>query len=134
MLLDRCDLEENGGKLSVPVTAIVPPELMGAGAGLTSEGGAICIQTMDEDALQRNGLDKLRLGDIVALADFDSTWGHGYHKGSVGIGVVSSTDSIKAGYGPGVTLLMTAPGGEIDPMVVEGVNLSGLLEIGTARQ
>ncbi len=29
---------------------------------------------------------------------------------------------------------MTAPGGEIDPLVVEGVNLSGLLEIGTARQ
>jgi Domain of unknown function (DUF4438) len=134
MLIDRLNLEESGGKLSVPVTAIVPPELIGAGAGLASEGGAICIQTMDEGALQKNGLDKLKLGDIVALADVNSTWGHGYHKGSVGIGVVSSTDSIKAGYGPGVTLLMTAPGGEIDPLVVEGVNLSGLLEIGTARQ
>ena len=45
MLLDRLNLEEGGGKLSVPVTAIVPPELIGAGAGLASEGGAICIQT-----------------------------------------------------------------------------------------
>jgi hypothetical protein len=126
-------IEENSGKLTVPVSAIVPPELMGAGAGLTSESGAICIQSMDQGALQRNGLDTLRLGDIVALADVDSSWGHGYKKGSVGIGVVSSTDSVKAGYGPGVTLLMTAPGGEIDPMVVEGVNLEPLLNVAGAR-
>jgi len=126
-------IEENSGKLTVPVSAIVPPELMGAGAGLTSESGAICIQSMDENALKRNGLDTLRLGDIVALQDVDSAWGHGYKKGSVGIGVVSSTDSIKAGYGPGVTLMMTAPGGEIDPMVVEGTNLASLLGIAGAR-
>lgn len=126
-------IEENGGKLTVPVSAIVPPELMGAGAGLTSESGAICIQSMDQGALERNTLDSLRLGDIVALADVDSSWGHGYKKGSVGIGVVSSTDSVKAGYGPGVTLMMTAPGGEIDPMVVEGVNLKSLLNVAGAR-
>ncbi len=126
-------IEENGGKLTVPVSAIVPPELMGAGAGLTSESGAICIQSMDPGALQRNGLDTLRLGDIVALTDLDSSWGHGYKKGSVGIGVVSSTDSIKAGYGPGVTLMMTAPGGEIDPMAVDGVNLASLLNIASTQ-
>lgn len=126
---DALRIEENGGKLTVPVTAVVPPELMGAGAGLTSESGAICIQSMDAAALTRHGLDRLRLGDLVALQDVDSSWGHGYKKGSVGIGVVSSTDSIKAGYGPGVTLMMTAPGGEIDPMVVEGTNLVSLLGI-----
>ena len=128
-MLDRLRPEENGGKLTVPVAAVVPPELMGAGAGLTSEGGAICIQSMDANALARHGLDKLRLGDIVAVTDYDSSYGHGYKKGGVSLGVVSSTDSIRAGYGPGVTLLMTAPGGEIDPMVVEGMNLAGLLEI-----
>ena len=67
LLFDRLRLEENDGKLTVPVTAIVPPELMGAGAGLTSEGGAICIQSMDTAALARHGLDKLRLGDVVAI-------------------------------------------------------------------
>jgi hypothetical protein len=132
VLFDRLRPEENDGKLTVPVNAVVPPELMGAGAGLTSEGGAICIQSTDRAALARNGLDKLRLGDIVAVADYDSSYGHGYKKGSVSLGVVSATDSIRAGYGPGVTLLMTAPGGEIDPMVVEGVNLAGLLGIETA--
>jgi Domain of unknown function (DUF4438) len=132
LLFDRLRPEENNGKLTVPVTAVVPPELMGAGAGLTSEGGAICIQSMDRGALARHGLDKLRLGDIVAVADYDSSFGHGYKKGSVSLGVVSATDSIRAGYGPGVTLLMTAPGGGLDPMVVEGINLAGLLGVETA--
>lgn len=128
-LLESMRIEENAGKLTVPVRAIVPPELLGAGAGLGSEGGAICIQSMDRKALQKHGLDQLRLGDIVALADCDSAWGHGYRKGSMGIGVVSSTDSIKAGYGPGVTLMMTAPGGEIDPMVMDRVNIVDLMGI-----
>jgi hypothetical protein len=132
LLFDRLRPEENNGKLTIPVTAVVPPILMGAGAGLTSEGGAICIQSMDTAALARHGLDKLRLGDVVAISDYDSSYGHGYKKGSVSLGVVSATDSIRAGYGPGVTLLMTAPGGEIDPIVVEGVNLAGLLGIETA--
>jgi hypothetical protein len=128
LLFDRMRLEENDGKLTVPVTAIVPPELMGAGAGLTSEGGAICIQSMDNAALARHGLDNLRLGDVVAITDYDSSYGHGYKKGSVSLGVVSATDSIRAGYGPGVTLLMTSPGGELDPLIVEGINIVNLLD------
>lgn len=128
-VLDALRIEENGGKLTVPVSAVVPPELMGAGAGLLSDGWAICIQTLDQGAITRNGLDTLRLGDIVAIADYDSAYNHGYRKGGVSLGVVSSTDSIRAGYGPAVTLLMTAPAGEIDPLLVEGVNLAGLLGI-----
>lgn len=129
VLLDQLRPEENNGKLTIPTTAIVPPELMGAGAGLTSDGGAICIQSLDQDALKKHGLDNLRLGDIVAISDYDSAYGHGYRKGGVSLGVVSSTDGIKAGYGPGVTLLMTAPRGEIDPLPVEQVNLTGLLNL-----
>ena len=126
-------IEENNDRLTVPVTAIVPPELAGAGAGLTSEGGALCIQTTDRAAVERAGLDTLRLGDIVAFQDVDSAWGHGYRKGSIGVGVVSSTDSIRTGYGPGVTLMMTAPTGQIDPLIVGGTNLANLLSIeGTA--
>ena len=129
VVFEALRIEEDEGSLSVPVTAIVPPELAGAGSGLTSESGAICIQTTDEAAVKRAGLDKLRLGDMVALQDYDSAWGHGYRKGSMGIGVVSSTDSIRTGYGPGVTLLMTAPAGEIAPILVDGTNLASLLEL-----
>lgn len=128
-LFDRLNIEESDGRLTVPVSAVVPAQLMGAGAGLASESGAVCIQSGDLAALRSAGLDTLRLGDVVALRDFNSTWGHGYHKGAVGIGVVSSTDSIKAGYGPGVTVVMTAPQGEIEPIEVEGVNIGGLLNL-----
>jgi hypothetical protein len=128
-LFERLGAEENDGKLTVPVRAVVPPELMGAGAGLTSDAGAICIQSMDRNALGKHGLDQLRLGDIVAIEDYDSAFLHGYRKGGVSLGVVSSTDSIKAGYGPGVTLLMTSPAGAIDPLPVEQINLSGLLDL-----
>ena len=115
------------GRLSVPVVAKVPPHLLGAGAGLTSEGGSIHIQTADRQALAEAGLDQLRLGDVVALRDYDSSWNHGYLRGAVGIGVIAQGDSPRAGYGPGITLIMTSAGGNIEPMVAPGVNLKALL-------
>jgi hypothetical protein len=112
------------GRLNVPVTAVVPPHLLGAGAGLTSEGGSLHIQSQDKDALRAAGLDKLRLGDVVALADYDSSFNHGYLRGAVGIGVVGQGDSPRAGYGPGVTLVMTSMTGGINPVVSPGVNIA----------
>lgn len=117
------------GKLNVPVTAIVPAHLLGAGAGLTSEGGSLHIQSQDRDALRQAGLDRLRLGDVVALADYDSSWNHGYLRGAVGIGVVGQGDSPRAGYGPGVTLLMTSMTGGINPVVTPGVNLKEIFAL-----
>jgi hypothetical protein len=127
-LLDVLNLSSGSdGKLCVPVTAVVPPHLLGAGAGLTSEGGSLHIQTQDRAAVAAAGLDKLRLGDIVALQDFDSSYNHGYLRGSVGIGVIGQGDSPRAGYGPGITLLMTSQVGDIEPMIVGSVNIADLL-------
>jgi hypothetical protein len=117
------------GKLNVPVTAVVPPHLLGAGAGLTSEGGSLHIQSQDKQALKDAGLDGLRLGDVVALQDFDSSWNHGYYRGAVGIGVVGQGDSPRAGYGPGVTLLLTSAAGGIAPVVTPGVNLKDVFTL-----
>ena len=119
----------SGGKLNVPVVGTVPPHLLGAGAGLTSEGGSLHIQAQDRAALKEVGLDQLRLGDIVAIADFDSSWNHGYLRGAIGIGVIGQGDSPRAGYGPGITLLMTATGGEIEPVVTSGVNLKAIFSL-----
>ena len=35
----------------------------------------------------------------------------------------------RAGYGPGMTLLMTDSGGAIDPVITAGVNLASLLNL-----
>jgi hypothetical protein len=129
-LLDALEVTTTSdGKLSVPVVAAVPPHLLGAGAGLTSEGGSLHIQTTDPAALREAGLDKLRLGDVVALSEYDSGWNHGYLRNAIGIGVVAQGDSPRSGYGPGITVLMTSAGGGIAPMVTPGVNLKDLFDL-----
>jgi hypothetical protein len=105
----------------------VPAHLLGAGAGLTSEGGSLHIQTVDREALAAAGLDGLRLGDVVALQDYDSRYSHGYFRGAVGIGVVGQGDSPRPGYGPGLTLVMTSHDGGIAPVSTPGTNLADLL-------
>lgn len=123
------DSSKADGKLSVKVVATVPAHLLGAGAGLTSEAGSIHVQTVDQEALAAAGLDKLRLGDVVALEDFDSRYSHGYMRGATGIGVVGQGDSPRPGYGPGVTLIMTSHDGAIAPVHTPDMNLSRLLDL-----
>jgi hypothetical protein len=126
-LLDALEVREAGNSLQVPVASEVPAVLVGAGSGLLNESGALSIQTDHPDTVREHGLDRLRLGDIVALRDYDSRWGHGYRRGSVAIGVVSSGDSLRAGYGPGVTIIMTALYGKIEPIVTAERNIATLL-------
>ncbi len=114
------------GQVCVPISAIVPPHLVGAGAGLTSEGGSLHIQTTDKAALAEHGLDTLRLGDIVAIKDTDSAWNHGFRRGAVSIGVIGQGDSPRNGYGPGMTVLMTSPAGNIEPVVTPNLNIKDL--------
>lgn len=129
-LLEALGVEASSdGKLSVPVVARVPDHLLGAGAGLTSEGGSIHIQSADKDALADAGLDKLRLGDVVALENCDSRYQHGRMRGAMAIGVVGQGDSPRRGYGPGVTLLMTAIDDVITPNVTAGVNIADLFKL-----
>jgi hypothetical protein len=122
-------LERHGVALHVPVVGVVPPELMGAGSGLSSDGGVLDIQTGEPDLLEASGLARLRLGDIVAFQDCDATFNSGYHKGAVSVGVVSQGDSRRAGFGPGVTLLLTSREGAIHPVVRPGVNIAALLNL-----
>jgi hypothetical protein len=128
-LLAKMPLREVKGRLEVGVTASIPPHLIGAGLGLTSEGGSIHLQTTDRDLVARLGLDRLRLGDIVALEDTDSRMNHGYLRGAMAIGVVCATDGPRAGYGPGIALIMTAPGGELGAYAEPGANIADLLGV-----
>ena len=121
------------GSLEVPVVGTVPAELVGAGSGLNSEGWALSIQTSDMETLKAAGLGDLRLGDLVALADYDSSFGHGYRKNAIAIGVVGHGDSYRAGYGPGLTILMTARDGSITTRQEKNANIADLLGIGTSR-
>jgi len=129
-LLERLALgTDDQGRLRVRVAAVAPSHLLGAGAGLVSDGGSLHIQTVDKDALAAAGLDGLRLGDVVAMQDFDSRYSHGYFRGAVGIGVVGQGDSPRPGYGPGLTLVMTSHDGMIAPEIDPDANLRSLLDL-----
>jgi ribosomal protein S12 len=115
------------GRVDFGVVATVPAHLIGAGLGLTSEGGSLHLQSTDKAELARHGLDALRLGDIVALADTDSRFNHGYLRGARAIGVVCAGDGPRAGFGPGIAILMTAPAGELGSFDAPGTNIVDLL-------
>jgi hypothetical protein len=118
------------GALVVPVRAVAPSVLAGAGAGLTSENGTINLQTSDPALLRQHGLENLRFGDLVAISDWDSRYGHGYLRGAVAIGVVCQGGSFRSGYGPGLTVFMAGTPGAIRPVVSDQASLGELLGLG----
>ncbi|MEQ8366197.1 MAG: DUF4438 domain-containing protein [Roseicyclus sp.] len=126
-LFDALPKRMDGDTLRIGVVATVPPHFVGAGAGLTSEGGSLHIQSTDRAALAEHGLDALRLGDVVAIADTDSRYNHGYLRGAMSIGIVGQTDGPRAGYGPGMTVVMTAPAGQLGSYDAPGTNIADIL-------
>jgi hypothetical protein len=127
-LLAALSLRE-AGALEVGVVARIPAHLAGAGLGLTSEGGSLHMQSTDRAELARLGLDGLRLGDLVALEDTDSRYNHGYLRGAMSIGVVCATDGPRAGYGPGIAVMMTAPAGQLGAFIAASANIADLLNV-----
>jgi hypothetical protein len=117
------------GKLVVPVKGIANSVVAGAGAGLGSENGALNLQTSDPQLLAESGLDDLRFGDLVAVSDWDSRYGHGYLRGSVAIGVVCQGGSFRSGYGPGLAIIMTGPSRVLEPIPTANANIADLLHL-----
>ncbi|WP_341862604.1 DUF4438 domain-containing protein [Gymnodinialimonas sp. 57CJ19] len=126
-LFDALPKKMEGDVLKIGVVATVPPHFVGAGAGLTSEGGSLHIQSTDRAALAEHGLDNLRLGDVVAIQDTDSRYNHGYLRDAMSIGIVGQTDGPRAGYGPGMTVVMTAPAGQLGSFEAPGTNIADIL-------
>ena len=99
------------GRLEVHVAARVPAEAIGAGAGMASEYantdlmGAYAGLGADLSL----GLEGLRIGDLVALADADHRYGRGYRPDYLTIGVISTGQCLMFGHGPGPSTLMSGP-------------------------
>lgn len=126
-LLSALPAREEEGRVAFGVAASIPAHLVGAGLGLTSEGGSLHMQSTDRALLEELGLGRLRLGDLVAFEDTDSRYNHGYLRGATAIGVVASTDGPRAGYGPGIAVLLTAPNGSLSSFPAPETNLAELL-------
>lgn len=104
------------GRLAVHVAARVPAEAIGAGAGMVSEYANTDLMGAyaglgDDLSL---GLEGLRVGDIVALADCDHRYGRGYRPGYLTIGVICTGQCMLFGHGPGPSSLMSGPASAFD--------------------
>jgi Domain of unknown function (DUF4438) len=110
-----------GGRLHARVSRVLPPEVVGMGSGRVS--GATSIALQDVGA----ALDGLRIGDLVAIRDWDATYYTGYHEERVTIGVVSTGDSPVLGLGPATTILLTGPEASFELEPDPDANLAGLL-------
>ncbi|HSD03871.1 MAG TPA: DUF4438 domain-containing protein [Gaiellales bacterium] len=119
-----------GGRVSVAVTRILPPEVVGMGSGRVAAATSFAVQTKDADVVREHGLADLRLGDLVAVRDWDATHYTGYRDGGLTVGVVASGDSPVAGNGPAVTVLLSAADGSLEAQVDPGVNLAAILGLG----
>ncbi len=132
-LLQKMGIQEADGVLRVPVTTRVPAACMGSGVGATMPGtGDYDIMTSDPETVEEYGLDKIRFGDFVALMDHDNRFGRTYRKGAITIGIVVHSDCMLSGHGPGVTTLLTAGTGLIEPVIDPKANIADLLGHGTS--
>lgn len=123
-LFDKIGIEEKDGKLQVPIVAEVPAYLMGSGLGAESAyNGDYDIMTSDMEEIKRLGLEKLKFGDLVLLEDCDNSYGRGYLRGAVSIGVIIHSNCIKAGHGPGVTTIMVSQSPIIEGVIDECANI-----------
>jgi len=117
-------IKEENGTIKMPVAAEVPAYLMGSGIGDSSAyNGDYDIMTADHEEIQRLGIDKLKFGDLVLLRDCDNSFGRGYLKGAVSIGVVIHSDCIKLGHGPGITTILSCKESKIEGVLSETANI-----------
>jgi hypothetical protein len=134
-LLKKMNIKKIGHeKLRVPVTTLAPAACMGSGVGRPHVGtGDYDVMTSDPETVKKYKLDKIRFGDFVALLDHDNSFGRTYRQGAISIGIVTHSDCLLAGHGPGITTLMTCPEPLIEPTIVAKANIAELLRIGSRR-
>ena len=128
--LDAVDPRIADGMLEVPVTHLVPAAVMGSGLGSSHvSSGDYDITLFDEETVREYGLEDLRLGDLVAIMDADNSYGRIYRKGAITVGIVTHSNCVTAGHGPGVTALLTSRTGKIKPIIDEKANIARILKL-----
>jgi len=119
-----------GDKLEVPVTHVVPAEIMGSGLGANQTySGDYDVQLFDESVKAKYGLEDQRLGDLVAIEDANHSFGRIYRKGAMSVGIIVHSDCVTSGHGPGVTTLFTSSMGKIVLRTDPDANIARLLKL-----
>jgi hypothetical protein len=124
-LLHRWGIVARANGLRVPVTHVIPAQIMGSGLGKnTVWRGDYDIQLFDPYIRRRYRLDTLRFGDLIAIIDADTRHGPSFRQGQYSMGIVVHGDSTVSGHGPGVTPLLTGPATRLQPTLDPQANLA----------
>jgi hypothetical protein len=126
-LLKALNPSEKGGKVRLPVAKVVPGRLMGNFGCATPWTGDADIQSSSPEAVKDLSLDQIRLGDLVAVSDWDASHGGRFQQGAITIGVVVHGASRRAGKGPGLNPILTSAKGGIEAIITRKANLAELL-------
>ena len=128
--LEAVDPAIKDGKLEVPVTHTIPAAIMGSGLGSSHvASGDYDITMFCEATCEEYGLEDVRFGDLVAIMDADHSYGRIYRRGAVSVGIVTHSDCVVAGHGPGVTTLFTSKTGAIKPLMDSGANVAKFMKL-----
>lgn len=120
---------ENGG-LHLPVAIELPIEIMGSGAELNSEYVDQDLMSGDRQLMAQFGIDKMRLGDLIAIRHADHHFGRSYREGAVSIALCIHGDSVMTGHGPGILTLMTCATGGITFDIDPTANIANYFSLG----
>ncbi len=129
-LIDSIPIERvSETKIRVPVAIELPIEIMGSGAELNPEYVDQDLMSGDRRLMADLGIDKMRLGDLIAINHADHRYGRGYKPGAVTIALCIHGDSVMTGHGPGILTLMTCAEPCIEWVIDPNANIANYLKI-----
>lgn len=102
-------LRVDGRRVVCPVAMELPARIMGSGAELNAEFVDQDLMSGDRALMAELGIDRMRLGDLIAIRDVDHRFGRSYRRGWVAICLCIHGDSVLTGHGPGILTLITGP-------------------------
>lgn len=128
-LLNAMNIQDDGKHIDFPVKCHVPAYLMGSGIGSPNPySGDYDIMTADSNSVASFNINSLCFGDFVCLLDCDNTFGRGYLKGAVSIGVVVHSDCVKMGHGPGIMTILSSKKGQINGVISKQCNVKDYID------
>jgi len=130
LFLEALNPEIREETIRLPVTHRVPASIMGSGLGRSHvASGDYDITMFCEATCEEYGLNDVRFGDLVAIEDADHSYGRIFRKGAISVGIVTHSNCIVAGHGPGVTTLFTSKKGAIEPFIEPDANIAKILNL-----
>lgn len=128
-LAEAFGLAVDGGRVICPVAMELPARIMGSGAELNAEFVDQDLMSGDRALMAELGIDRMRLGDLIAIRDVDHRFGRSYRRGWVAICLCIHGDSVLTGHGPGILTLITGPEDALGFTIDPAANISTTLAI-----